>query len=69
MLPEVDACKMHPWHDGLSRGSRWVLVRSPATVGCASSPAPRVGVAGRPGKGRKILVCVSRTDIILSNIS
>lgn len=53
MLPEVDACKMHPWHDGLSRGSRWVLVRSPATVGCASSPAPRVGVAGRPGKGEE----------------
>lgn len=45
---------MHPWHDGLPRGSHWVLVRrGPATTAYASSPALCVGAAGWPGKGEK----------------
>lgn len=62
MLPEVEICKMHPWHHDL-------VQRSLVTVVRASSPALCVGAAGWLGKrGERILIPVNQTDIILTDI-
>lgn len=57
MLPKVDACKMHPWHHDL-------VQRSPVTMGCVSGQ-----LAGWESRGKKILIPINQTDIILTNIS